>query len=102
MLTPIFWLLLLHQDTISRVGDFFVIEHAKTQTIEEAERRVNEQEIRLLEHRFDKLADALRQFAAEYNKTQGNVWPLKQAEAVRKASRDLDRSMSLKRQPTIY
>ena len=40
MLTPIFWLLLLHQDTISRVGDFFVIEHAKTQTIEEAEHQL--------------------------------------------------------------
>lgn len=102
MLTPIFWLLLLHQDTIHRVGDFFVIEHAKPQTIEEAQRRQNEREIRLFELRFDKLAEALRQFATEYNKTHGNVWPLKQAEALRKASRDLDHSMSLKRQPTIY
>jgi hypothetical protein len=93
MLTPIIWLL-LSQEPVRSLGEFLNANAAAVQTPSEPQRRVAELQNHLLEKRFQKLVDALQKFAGEYNRNGGRVWPLREAEAVRKAYRDFDRSMS--------
>jgi hypothetical protein len=47
---------------------------------------------REFERQFNKLVTALSEFTAEYNRGRGDVWPAKQADALKKAIRDLQRS----------
>jgi len=94
MLIPIIWLLLLPQEPARSLGEFLDANAAAVQTLSEPQRRVAESQNHLLEKRFQKLVDALQRFAEEYNRNGGRVWPLREAEAVRKAYRDFDLSMS--------
>jgi hypothetical protein len=42
------------------------------------------------EKRYQELVDAMNAFAGKYNDTKGNVWPFKEAEAIRKALKRLE------------
>jgi hypothetical protein len=42
------------------------------------------------EKRYQELVDAMNAFAKKYNDTKGNVWPLKETEAIRKALKRLE------------
>lgn len=43
------------------------------------------------ERRYSGLVKAMNTFAEKYNQSKGTVWPLKEADAVRKAFRNLER-----------
>ena len=94
MLIPIIWLLLLSQEPVRSLGELLDANAAAVQTPSKPQRRVADLQNRLLEKRFQTLVDALQKFAGEYNRNGGHVWPLREAEAVRKAYRDFDLSMS--------
>jgi hypothetical protein len=94
MLIPIIWLLLLSQEPVGSLGELLDAIAAAVQTPSEPQRRVAESQNHLLEKRFQRLVDDLQRFADEYNRSGGRVWPLREAEAVRKAYRDFDLSMS--------
>ena len=47
---------------------------------------------RQFEQQFNKLVTALGEFSAAYNHARGDVWPAKQAAALKKAMRDLQLS----------
>lgn len=42
------------------------------------------------EKRYQELVDAMNLFARKYNDTKGNVWPMKEADAIRKALKRLE------------
>ena len=54
----------------------------------------SDQERRRFEEKFNRLIDALRDFTDDYNRSTGNVWPAKKAEAVSKAFRELEQTKS--------
>jgi hypothetical protein len=43
------------------------------------------------ERRYQALVEAMNSFADKYNDAKGNIWPLQEAQAVRKAFRDLEK-----------
>ena len=59
---------------------------AQAQPPQEAASR---EEKRRFEEKFNRLIDALMDFQKEYNASKGLVWPVKKAEALKKAIRDL-------------
>jgi len=93
--------MLLFQPSDVRYADEVRLPDAVRGT-QEYETREGGQERRRFEQRFNQLVDALTHFASAYNQGHGQVWPHKQAEAVRKAYRDLGRTPLLKGQPPIF
>src|SRR5262249_15731648 len=80
-------------------GHYFRTDAPSAQASLDERRRADKEEMRLFTERFNKLVDAIRTFADEYNKGQGNIWPMRQAEALRKAYRELDHSMTGRTEP---
>jgi hypothetical protein len=99
MLTLILCMLFFQQDPYSPLERFLMVNAAKTHARPQSQLRAAELQRRLLSERFQKLLHALERFSDEYNKGKGNVWPLKEAEGLRKAYYDLERSMFQKSQP---
>ncbi|HEY1239292.1 MAG TPA: hypothetical protein VGF16_01995 [Bryobacteraceae bacterium] len=92
-MTPILWLLLFQRDPMRRFEELEKVNAAATRAVSEQQHRRAESEQMLLDKRFQKLVDALQRFANEYNKGRGQFWPLHEAEAVRRAYRDFERSL---------
>ncbi len=44
----------------------------------------------MFEKRYQQLVDAMNLFATRYNESKGNIWPHKEAEAIKKAVRRLE------------
>jgi len=55
----------------------------------------------LFEQRYNRLLQAVREFADAYNKAEGIVWPQKKASDVEKAYRNLTKTSSWKRTPAL-
>ena len=88
----------LQRGTTPPLEQWMMTNPNKIRAMPEPGERSTELQQYLFEHRFNHLIDTLRRFGYKYNEGQGNVWPFKEAEAVRKAYRDLERSMVPKRQ----
>jgi hypothetical protein len=105
MLTLIFWLLLsqnegkLEREPARHMDELMRAEPERPKPTPEPQEQGAELQGRVLEQRFNKLVDSLRHFVDAYNRGQGNVWPMKEAEALRKAYRNFERSMPLKVRP---
>src|SRR5262245_44968269 len=100
-LTLILWTILLQMGPVQLPPEVRVIDGnvEMAQVMEQKQRLADELEKRHFEERFNTLVNALQSFAKEYNKGHGNVWPLRQAEALQKACHDLERSRFLKSKP---
>src|SRR5215510_9057845 len=84
--------LLLCQMFSDRIRSAEIAQGALKQQIAIQERIAKEREIqarRRFEQQFKKLVTALNEFSDEYNRARGEVWPAKQAAALKKAMRDL-------------
>jgi hypothetical protein len=92
MLTLICCGLLFQQDRGRSLDHFLVVEAGKTHAVEQQQRRENIEEKRRFSEGFNNLVDALRRFADAYNGGQGEVWPVKEADALRKAYHELERN----------
>ncbi len=67
-------------------------EMALKQRIQEQERDAAAREAlrrRFFEQKFNRLVDAVTEFAKEYNGGKGNVWPQREADRLRKAMLEL-------------
>jgi hypothetical protein len=102
MLTPILWMLLLQQDPTRTLDYLRMTNPQKFHEMSEPQARVAQLQRHLFEQRFQKLVDAVQRFSDQYNKGRGYVWPLKEAEALRKAYRNLERSMPETALPAIH
>ena len=93
MMLPIFLMLLFQRDPVRPMDEFLKANAAAIRTISEPQRRAEELQRQLLYERFQKLLDALESFANAHNKGRGQVWPNREAEVIRKAYRDFERSL---------
>ena len=74
---------------------------AQTAAAERQESETIRKQRQEFEKRFDSLATAVADFAKEYNKGKGEVWPAQKAEALRKAMEAVQKSDArLKRHAT--
>ena len=99
MLTLVCCVLMFQRDPTSMLDEMRWTHPEKIHAMPEARPDAPELQERIFRERFQKLVDALQHFADRYNKGEGNVWPRKEAEALRKAYRNLDRSMFPHRSP---
>jgi len=90
MLTPLLWVVLFDRDPVRPFDADILVKAAQVRAYEEQERRTKVQKERGFEQKFNKLIDALGEFTRQYNGSQGQVWPAKQAEALRKALREVE------------
>ena len=95
MCISMFWLFLFQSDPIRPLDAHLMTNAATTRALQEHQRRAGEEERREFEQRFNKFIDTLQGFSNAYKQSQGQVWPRKEAEAIRKAYRDLERHMPL-------
>ena len=102
MLTPILWMLLLQQDPTRTLDYLRMTNPQKFYEMSEPQARVAQLQRHLFEQRFQKLVDALQRFSDKYTQGRGHVWPLREAEALRKAYRNLERSMPETALPAIH
>jgi hypothetical protein len=102
MLTPILWMFLFQRDPVRPMAESTMTRAAVTRAMgfpEDRDRRVAEAQRRQFELKFNSLVEALARFSDAYRKGQGNVWPLKEAEGIRKAYREMERNMQLGKFP---
>jgi hypothetical protein len=85
--------LFFQRDAASMLDELRLSHPEKVRAMSESERSNTDLQQRAIQQRFQKMVDALQRFAEEYNKGGGHIWPLKEAEAVRKAYHNLERSM---------
>ena len=90
MLTPLLWLVLFQRDPVRPFDAEILANAAQARAYEEHQRRTKVQKERGFENKFNKLIDALGEFTRRYNGSQGQVWPAKQAEALRNALREVE------------
>ena len=94
MLASALWMLILCQDpTAQKLHDWMLSHPEKVTAMPNPTDRSGQQERRELSHRYVKLVEALNHFADKYNSNRGNVWPMKEAEAVQRAYHDFERTM---------
>ena len=100
MSAGILWIcsLLLQSDPIRSLDAITMVNAARSRAIEAQQRQTQEQVRREFEHKFNRLIDALQKFTEEYNRAPGQVWPVKNAEALSKAFRDLERTTAWRQQ----
>jgi uncharacterized protein involved in tolerance to divalent cations len=101
LLTTVLWAQLFQADPVRRLEALTEQNTARAEAMTEPQRRVAELKQRLLEERYRKLVESLERFTGEYNRWHGNVWPTKEAEALRKACHDLERAI-LSQQPKAH
>ena len=66
---------------------------ATTRAIQAQRQRASAAGRRVFEQRFNTLIEALHAFSDAYEQSQGQVWPPKPADALRKTCRGLERQM---------
>ena len=89
-------------DPVRRTVDVSMIQAAEAHAAEVQRRQAMENEKRIFEQKFNRLAIALRRFADEYNNDHGNVWPLREAQALQEACRNLQRSPFFGKRPAVH
>src|SRR5215471_7403612 len=92
MFTPLLWMLLLAQEQVRETDWWFQYQSAIVRATDETLRRSAIVGRLEFERKFNVLIQALARFSDVYRKGQGSVWPRKEAEAVQKAYRDLEKS----------
>ena len=98
---PISLMLLFQRDPVRPLDEFLKANAAAIRAISEPQRRTEELQQQLLYERFQKLLDALESFRNAHNKGRGQVWPSREAEAIRKAYRDFERSLFPGTKPAV-
>jgi hypothetical protein len=93
ILMPILWAHLFQRDLMRPLDELKMTNPAKVEAMTEPQHHVADLQRRLFEERFRKLVDAMQRFADTYDKAHGNVWPLKEADALKKACDNLERSL---------
>lgn len=96
MLTTVLSLLLFQSKPFPSVQELMWKDPSKVSFTTDPDRAAEARQ-RAFRERFQKLVDALERFADVYNRGRGAVWPLKEAEAVRKAYRSLEGVMPLEK-----
>jgi len=97
MLADVFLLLLLAQyqvDPIRQTEAFQLLSTAQDDAGRRAEQQREAARRMEFEQRLNDLTIALREFTDEYNRNQGQVWPVKKAEAVKKAMQKLQKTQA--------
>lgn len=92
MLVPIVIAFQLFAAPTDRTRAAETAEMALKQRIQEQERDAAAREAlrrRFFEQKFNRLVDAVTEFAKEYNGGQGSVWPQREADRLRKAMLEL-------------
>jgi hypothetical protein len=92
MLTSIVLFLLMQQDPVRQMDRALMLQAAREQALDRQTQQMKDVRRQQFEQRFNKLLEALQRFSSTYKKGQGQVWPSKEAEAVRKAYREWERS----------
>ena len=90
MLTPLLWVVLFQRDPVRPLDADILVNAAQVRAYQEQQYRTKVQKERGFEKKFNKLIDALGEFTRQYNGSQGQVWPAKQAEALRNALREVE------------
>lgn len=93
MVTPLLWVMLFQTDSTRPLQTRTMIESAKSRAYLAQQEQASAARKRDFEKRFNKLIDALQEFTRAYNAAQGQVWPAKEAEALRVALQNLERAM---------
>ena len=94
MLTPILVFGVLFQSAWHRPWtEILVPESERAHAVQQQEHRRQEQDRERFAQKYKNLVDAIQRFSDTYNKAHGNTWPVKEAEALRKACHDLEHNM---------
>jgi hypothetical protein len=100
MLTPLLWVVLFERDPVRPLDADILLNAAQVRAYAEQQRRTKVEKERGFEKKFNRLIDALGEFTRQYNGSQGQVWPAKQAEALRNALREVELALPGKESAT--
>ncbi len=76
-------------DPVKRAEILEAVPAAQASAQEHARTAQSQEERRRFEEKFNRLVTALAEFQREYSASDGQVWPRKQADALKKAIKDL-------------
>jgi hypothetical protein len=93
MLTPFFWVALFQHDPVRPFEAQTMVAAAQARAMQEQQRQASSLKQRGFEQKFNELVNALSEFVRKYNGAQGQVWPAKEAEALRNALREVERAL---------
>ena len=89
----VLWLLMLQLDPVRNAELLPLKNQAQECAIRKEQSEREYQSRREFAERFNRLVNALDEFAQEYNKTKGQAWPKKHADHLNKAFKSLQSSL---------
>ncbi len=98
MLTTLICVLFFQADPIRPFETHAMVNAAEVRAVDEQQRRSVVQAQQAFEDKFNRLIDALQEFTKKYNGSQGQVWPAKEASALKAALKEVERAVPNQKQ----